>query len=134
MTTALGRPEATREQQNSASPRPLVEPAGRLPALAIVLVVLLGVGGSGCGGGDSKPASARANVAQVVPVSVATAERRDVAIDEIQLGAVNRSLIVSDCAIELVNRGLLRVHLLLRHCARALQQSFETIVVQLGIA
>jgi multidrug efflux system membrane fusion protein len=40
------------------------------------LILLLSLCGLSCGG-DAKPASARANVATAVPVSVATAERRD---------------------------------------------------------
>ena len=60
--------------------------------------------------------------------------RRDVAIDEIQLGAVDGRLIVPDGSLELVDRGLLRIHLLLRHGSGTLQQSLEALVVQLGIA
>ena len=60
--------------------------------------------------------------------------RRDMAINEIQLGIVDRGLVVADGSFELVDRGLLRIHLLLGHGARTLQQSLETLVVQLGIA
>ncbi len=42
-----------------------------------VAVFLLSTGWLSCAGGDPKPGSARANVAQSVPVSVSTAERRD---------------------------------------------------------
>jgi len=42
-----------------------------------------------CSGGDAKPASAKANVAQAVPVSVFTAESRDVPYYLMGLGSVN---------------------------------------------
>src|SRR5271170_3261145 len=54
--------------------------SGRQPLTAQCLagaVLLFSIGLLGCGGSDPKPASARANVAQSVPVSVFTAERRD---------------------------------------------------------
>ncbi len=53
--------------------------------------------------------------------------RRDVAIDQIQLGTVDGRLIVAHRAFELVDRGLLRIHLLLRHgagfCSSPLKRS-----------
>ena len=49
---------------------------------------------SSCGG-DPKPGSARASVAPVVPVSVATAERRDVPYYLMGLGSVNAYYTVS---------------------------------------
>lgn len=61
---------------------------------AIAFILLLGLVGSGCGG-DPKPASARANVAQVVPVSVATAERRDMPYYLTGLGSVTAYYTVS---------------------------------------
>jgi multidrug efflux system membrane fusion protein len=60
-----------------------------------VLILSLIVFGSGCGGSDQKPASARANVAPVVPVSVATAERRDMPFYLTGLGSVNAYYTVS---------------------------------------
>jgi len=61
----------------------------------IVIIFLLSVCGSGCGGSDPKPASARANVAPVVPVSVATAERRDMPYYLNGLGSVTAYYTVS---------------------------------------
>jgi membrane fusion protein, multidrug efflux system len=98
MTTASGRPEAAREEQSSTFRQPSVKPVRRLPTLAnslMVLILLLSVCGSGCGGGDPKPGSARANVAQVVPVSVATAERRDIPYYLTGLGSVTAYYTVS---------------------------------------
>jgi multidrug efflux system membrane fusion protein len=59
------------------------------------LILLLSLFGASCGGGDPKPASARANVAQLVPVSVATAERRDVPYYLTGLGSVTAYYTVS---------------------------------------
>ena len=59
------------------------------------LILFLSVSGSGCGGSDPKPGSARANVAQVVPVSVATAERRDMPYYLTGLGSVTAYYTVS---------------------------------------
>jgi multidrug efflux system membrane fusion protein len=51
--------------------------------------------GVGCAGGDPKPNSARANVAPVVPVSVAIAERRDMPYYLTGLGSVTAYYTVS---------------------------------------
>jgi len=51
--------------------------------------------GAGCGGGDPKPGSARANVAPIVPVSVASAERRDIPYYLSGLGSVTAYYTVS---------------------------------------
>lgn len=59
------------------------------------LILLLNILGSSCGGSDPKPVSARANVAQVVPVSVATAERRDMPYYLTGLGSVTAYYTVS---------------------------------------
>lgn len=69
----------------------------RLPiaGLATALILFLSVCGIGCGGSDPKPASARANVAQMVPVSVATAERRDMPYYLTGLGSVTAYYTVS---------------------------------------
>jgi multidrug efflux system membrane fusion protein len=98
MTIASGGPKPTQERRLSTFLPPLVKPVRRSPELAnfsIMLIVLVMVFGSGCGGSDPKPASARANVAQVVPVSVATAERRDMPYYLTGLGSVNAYYTVS---------------------------------------
>ena len=59
------------------------------------LILLLSLLGSSCGGSDAKPASARANVAQVVPVSVSAAERRDMPYYLTGLGSVTAYYTVS---------------------------------------
>jgi len=55
-----------------------------LPAVAAACLIL-----ASCGGNDPKPGSARANVATTVPVSVSTAERRDMPYYLTGLGSVN---------------------------------------------
>ena len=98
MTTASGRPEAAQLPQCSASLQAHVKSIRRSFALGnslILLVFLLGVIATGCAGGDPKPNSARANVAQVVPVSVATAERRDMPYYLTGLGSVTAYYTVS---------------------------------------
>ena len=98
MTTASGRPEAAQQGRSSASLRPQVNPPRRSSALenALVLLVLwLCAVGAGCAGGDPKPNSARANVAQVVPVSVATVERSDMPYYLTGLGSVTAYYTVS---------------------------------------
>jgi multidrug efflux system membrane fusion protein len=98
MMTASGRPEPARKKPCSTFLPSPVKPVRRPPDIAtwlILLILLLSVFGSGCGGSDPKPASARANVAQAVPVSVATAERRDVPYYLTGLGSVNAYYTVS---------------------------------------
>jgi membrane fusion protein, multidrug efflux system len=98
MTTASGRPEAAQQGRSSASLRPQVKLLRRSSVLEnalVLLVLLLCVVGAGCAGGDPKPNSARANVAQVVPVSVATAERRDMPYYLTGLGSVTAYYTVS---------------------------------------
>jgi multidrug efflux system membrane fusion protein len=98
MTTAPVRPEAAWEEQTSNFLQPSVKRVLQLPALTnslIALIVLLSVSGSSCGGSDPKPASARANVAPVVPVAVATAERRDIPYYLTGLGSVSAYYTVS---------------------------------------
>ena len=65
---------------------------------------------------------------------MATDWRRDVAINELKFRVVDRCLIGPHRAFELIRHRLLRVHLLLRHRARLLQQIFETLIVQLRVA
>jgi membrane fusion protein, multidrug efflux system len=96
MMTASGRQEAAREKRSSTFLPPPVKPARGSPGVAsslIVLIVLLSA--FGCGGSDPKPASARANVAPVVPVSVSTAERRDMPYYLTGLGSVTAYYTVS---------------------------------------
>jgi membrane fusion protein, multidrug efflux system len=57
-------------------------------ALIGLTLLLLSLSWLGCSGGDAKPTSARANVAPSVPVSVATAERRDMPYYLTGLGSV----------------------------------------------
>lgn len=97
MTTASAKPEAAQRGRSSAS-LPQVKPARRFSGRgnALILLVLgLSVIGTSCAGGDPKPNSARANVAQVVPVSVATAERRDMPYYLTGLGSVTAYYTVS---------------------------------------
>jgi membrane fusion protein, multidrug efflux system len=99
MTRASRRPEAASGAQASAFLQPAANRtrrqarlrAGSALGLALLLTALL----SSCGGGDPKPASARANVAPVVPVSVATAERRDMPYYLSGLGSVTAYYTVS---------------------------------------
>jgi multidrug efflux system membrane fusion protein len=93
MITAFCRPEVAREVK-AASLRLPAKPVRRFPELATALIVLLSLCGAGCGG-DPKPASARANVAPSVPVSVATAERRDIPYYLSGLGSVTAYYTVS---------------------------------------
>lgn len=98
MTNASGRAGAVQEGRRSAVLQPPVKLGRRLltPATsAILLILTLSLFGSGCGGSDSKLASARANVAPVVPVSVATAERRDMPYYLTGLGSVTAYYTVS---------------------------------------
>ena len=98
MTTASGKPEVAQEGQSSTFLQPLAMQVRRLPTLAnsvLGLILLLSVCLSACGGSDPRPASARANVAPVVPVSVATAERRDMPYFLTGLGSVTAYYTVS---------------------------------------
>ena len=96
MTMACEKPEVQEGQTRQFLPL-----AGRsrwFPTLEHALmagILLLSVCEFGCGGGDSRPASARANVVQVVPVSVATAERRDIPYYLTGLGSVTAYYTVS---------------------------------------
>jgi membrane fusion protein, multidrug efflux system len=99
MTTASHRPEGAREGQIADFLQPSVESVRRqFPAPTnswLGLLLLMSVSLSGCGGSDPKPGSARANVAPVVPVSVATAERREMPYYLTGLGSVNAYYTVS---------------------------------------
>jgi multidrug efflux system membrane fusion protein len=97
MTRASGRPEAAREGQSSTVRQPSINLVGQPRLLSnclIALIFLLGLLGSGCSG-DPKPGSAKASVAPVVPVSVATAERRDMPYYLTGLGSVTAYYTVS---------------------------------------
>jgi multidrug efflux system membrane fusion protein len=89
MTTASNKPGAAQGGQNSAFQQP--QRANSLLGLVFLVSVCL----SGCGGSDPKPASARANVATMVPVAVATAERRDIPYYLTGLGSVTAYYTVS---------------------------------------
>ena len=96
MTVACSKPEDREGERRN--PLPLVGRVRQFSRLAYALIAAilsLSVCESACGGGDSRPASARANVAQVVPVSVATAERRDMPYYLTGLGSVTAYYTVS---------------------------------------
>jgi len=98
MTMVSGKPETARARRGFAFSPPSVAPIWRFPAPVncfLGLILFLSVGLSACGGGDSKPGSARANVVPVVPVAVATAERRDIPYYLTGLGSVNAYYTVS---------------------------------------
>jgi membrane fusion protein, multidrug efflux system len=98
MTTASGC-RAAREGQGFTFVQPPARVARRqfhvLANSLMGLILLLSVCLSGCGGSDPKPGSARANVAPTVPVSVATAERRDMPYYLSGLGSVTAYYTVS---------------------------------------
>jgi membrane fusion protein, multidrug efflux system len=99
MTTASGRPQAGRDAATFFFSRPSVHPIQRQVHLRVGcllgLILLFGLGLSSCGGSDPKPGSARASVVPVVPVSVATAERRDMPFYLSGLGSVTAYYTVS---------------------------------------
>ena len=80
MTTASRRPRAGCDAETivfaQASVNLIRRPFHLRVSCFLGLILLFGVGLSSCGS-DPKPGSARASVAPVVPVSVATAEGRD---------------------------------------------------------
>src|SRR5271166_1371716 len=82
MTTASDHVEARLKQ-----PQPTTGASHRL-TLALAAILLLGLDFASCGG-DPKPNSARANVAQAVPVSVSPAQLRDMPYYLTGLGAVS---------------------------------------------
>ncbi len=97
MTTASGVLEGGQNAQTSSSLQSSANQIKRLSPRVRVLgafTLLLSVCALSCGG-DSKSGSARANVAQAVPVSVATAERRDLPYYLTGLGSVNAYFTVS---------------------------------------
>jgi len=92
MTSASEVLEAGQNRQTPAQLRPSPANLGRGTLAAkylAVAVFLLSIGLLSCGGSDPKPGSARANVAQSVPVSVSTAERRDMPYYLTGLGSVS---------------------------------------------
>jgi len=95
MTTTSGGLEGGRDAL-ATSWQSSVNPTKRssLLAIAVAGVVLLSICLSSCGG-DSKPASARANVAPAMPVSVSPVERRDMPYYLTGLGSVNAYYTVS---------------------------------------
>jgi multidrug efflux system membrane fusion protein len=99
MTTASGRPQAGRDAETVGFSQPSVHLIPRQFHLRgsclLGLMLLFGICLSSCGGSDPKPASARASVALVVPVSVATAERRDMPFYLSGLGSVTAYYTVS---------------------------------------
>jgi multidrug efflux system membrane fusion protein len=88
MITASCRLKVAKKGRGPAFLR--LHPANSLLGLFLLLGVL-----SACGGSDPRPASARANVAAVVPVAVATAERRDIPYYLTGLGSVTAYYTVS---------------------------------------
>jgi membrane fusion protein, multidrug efflux system len=99
MTTACRRPEAAWEAPAFTLLQPSVKPVRRQrrshACASLGFVLLLVAYLTSCSGGDPKPGSARANVASVVPASVATAERRDMPYYLTGLGSVNAYYTVS---------------------------------------
>jgi membrane fusion protein, multidrug efflux system len=89
MITASRKPEAAQEGRGSAFLQP------HLANSLLGGILLLSLCLSACGGSDPRPASARASVAAVVPVSVATAERRDIPYYLTGLGSVTAYYTVS---------------------------------------
>jgi multidrug efflux system membrane fusion protein len=88
MTTASGVLEEGFDEQAPTSRRPSASHVRRTsPVVLAAVVLLLSISSVSCGG-DSKSASARANVAQAVPVSVAKTERRDMPYYLTGLGSV----------------------------------------------
>src|SRR5580704_7807325 len=71
----------------SVSPSYLLKRGPEMGRSAIALILLVCIGGLGCGG-DPKPSSARANTTPPVPVSVSTAEKRDMPYYLTGLGSV----------------------------------------------
>ena len=94
MRGVFGKPEGAGLKPGSSSPQPPISHAFRLVILLSALLVLT-LCFSACGGSDARPASARANVAAVVPVAVATAERRDMPFYLTGLGSVTAYYTVS---------------------------------------
>ncbi len=97
MTTASGVPKGGWDEQDLAFPHwsanQIKRPSHPAKVLAAV-ILLLSLSLLSCGG-DSKSASARANVAQAVPVAVAKAESRDLPYYLTGLGSVNAYFTVS---------------------------------------
>jgi membrane fusion protein, multidrug efflux system len=95
MTTATGRGKTAGKRQGSVVASQPVKPKRRAKAMFLIGLVLLSLCWLGCGGSDPKPASARANVVAVVPVSVASAEKRDIPYYLTGLGSVTAYYTVS---------------------------------------
>jgi len=93
MIATSGALETRCGQQACASLQPSAKQDKRFPAkvkAAAGITVLLSACWLGCGGNDPRPSSARASmIPQAVPVSVATAERRDVPYYLTGLGSVS---------------------------------------------
>jgi membrane fusion protein, multidrug efflux system len=89
MTTASCKRDVVQKGRNSVYPKP------HLANSFLGLVLLVSLCLSACGGSDPRPGSARANVAAVVPVAVATAERRDIPYYLTGLGSVTAYYTVS---------------------------------------
>lgn len=98
MNTVSGGSEPARKRQAIAwLPAAVVKSASLSSRVRffLVAIVVLCTGAVSCGGGAAKPTSARANVAPAVPVSVATAERRDMPYYLTGLGSVTAFYTVS---------------------------------------
>ena len=96
MTTTSGGLQGERKAPACASLQSSVNRIKRCSRLAMAMagMVLLSICLTSCGG-DSKPASARANVATAMPVSVAPVERRDMPYYLTGLGSVSAYYTVS---------------------------------------
>ena len=78
-------------QQATEKPSIVLQPISvftRAPLLRAA-AFLLCAGAVSCGGGSSKPSSARASVSQVIPISVSTAEKKDMPYYLTGLGSVS---------------------------------------------
>lgn len=98
MTMATGSGKGASEGHTFSVARQPIKPTRRLHGKTkslIGLVFFLSLCWLGCGGSDPKPASARANVVAVVPVSVASAEKRDIPYYLTGLGSVTAYYTVS---------------------------------------
>jgi multidrug efflux system membrane fusion protein len=91
MITASSAWKSARHELTPSSGQTLLSRILRIPQPArarVAALSLLTLFGIGCGGSDPKPGSAKANVAQVVPVSVSTVYRRDMPYYLTGLGSV----------------------------------------------
>ena len=110
MNIVSGGLHAVRNRQAAELSRPVVKsarPSARMTLLLLAIALLCAAAVS-CSGGSGKPTSAIANVAPAVPVSVATAERRDMPYYLTGLGSV--TAFYTDSIKSRVDGELMRVN------------------------